>query len=249
MKFATFGRLAVTALLIAAPLGAASAADMPVKAPLKPVPVAYSWTGFYLGVNGGGVQGTTTWQYLTPGTLAPTTAFASHDISGGMAGGTVGYNWQFTPNWVGGIEADWDWSNIVGDAACPNPTFDCRSRIRDIGTARVRLGWAEDRVLFYATGGAAWGDVRIQTVNSAGVSPPSGTPTNGTTSTRGGWTAGGGVEANIAQTPLSAKLEVLYFDLGSHNYFVDNGLPVHARENGTMVRAGLNWKLGSWALK
>jgi len=246
MKFATFGRLAVTALLIAAPLGVASAADMPVKAPMKPVPVPYSWTGFYIGVNGGGVQGTTTWQYYFFPGPTPGTAFASHDISGGMAGGTVGYNWQFTPNWVGGIEADWDWASITGSASCPAVTFDCQSRIRDMGTARVRLGWAEDRVLFYATGGAAWADVRIRTVDLVGVAPPTGTSINGTTSTRMGWTAGGGVEANIAQTPLSAKLEVLYFDLGSHNYNVDFPLFqfVHARENGTMVRAGLNWKLG-----
>ena len=63
MKFATFGRIAVTALLIAAPLGVASAADMAVKAPKAPPPPAYSWTGFYIGVNGGGAQGNTTWQY------------------------------------------------------------------------------------------------------------------------------------------------------------------------------------------
>src|SRR5580700_3175231 len=128
MKFATFGRIAVTALLLAAPLGVASAADMPVKAPPAPPPPAYSWTGFYIGVNGGGAQGNTSWNYYTPGGI-PTAGWASHDVSGGMAGGTVGFNWQAPgTHWVAGIEGDWDWSNIVGNSVCPNATFDCESK-------------------------------------------------------------------------------------------------------------------------
>ena len=253
MTFATFGRIAVTALLIAAPLGVASAADMPVKAPKAPPPPAYSWTGFYIGVNGGGAQGNTTWQYyFFPGPAPSSTAFANHDVGGGMVGGTVGFNWQAPGSqWVVGVEGDWDWSNIVGNSVCPGVTFDCESKIRDVATARGRLGWAEGGVLFYGTAGAAWGNVRIQTVNEAGVSPPTGTPTNGTTSTRLGWTGGGGIEVNIAQTPLSVKAEVLYYDLGAHFFNVDAPIiqTVRARENGTMVRAGLNWRLGNWALK
>src|ERR1700675_1847808 len=102
MKYETFGRIAVTALLIAAPLGVASAADMPVKAPMKPVPVPYSWTGFYIGVNGGGAQGWTSWQYYFFPGPTPSTLFANHDAAGGMAGGTVGYNWQAGTNLVVG---------------------------------------------------------------------------------------------------------------------------------------------------
>jgi len=247
MKNLVLGALASVALICA---GGAHAADMAVKAPpMAPYVPAPNWTGFYIGVNGGGAQGTTTWQYyLFPGPT-PSPFYANHDAAGGMVGGTVGYNWQAGTNWVVGVEGDGDWSQITGSAACPNPVFSCESKIKDIATARGRLGWAEDRVLFYVTGGAAWGDVNLRTVNSAGGPvPPSGTPINGTTSDRLGWTAGGGVEAMIAQTPLSAKLEVLYYDLGSHNFNVDNPalLLVHGRENGTMVRAGLNWRFGAW---
>src|SRR5580704_3483547 len=53
MKFATFGRMAVTALLIAAPLGVAYAADMPVKAPKAPPPPPFDWNGFYIGAYAG----------------------------------------------------------------------------------------------------------------------------------------------------------------------------------------------------
>ena len=249
MKYETFARIAVTALLIAAPLGVASAADMPVKAPMKAVPVPYSWTGFYIGVNGGGAQGTTTWQYyLFPGPT-PSPFYANHDAAGGMVGGTVGYNWQAGTNWVVGVEGDGDWSQITGSAACPNPVFSCESRSKILPPRAAVSAGRRIEVLFYVTGGAAWGDVNLRTVNSAGGPvPPSGTPINGTTSDRLGWTAGGGVEAMIAQTPLSAKLEVLYYDLGSHNFNVDNPalLLVHGRENGTMVRAGLNWRFGAW---
>ena len=53
MKFVTFGRMAVTALLIAAPLGVASAADMAVKAPPPPPPPVFNWNGFYVGAYAG----------------------------------------------------------------------------------------------------------------------------------------------------------------------------------------------------
>jgi len=64
----------------------AAAADLSVaplyKAPPSEVTQAYNWTGFYLGVNGGGGWGHSGWQGV------------DHvDLSGGQVGGTVGYNW------------------------------------------------------------------------------------------------------------------------------------------------------------
>src|ERR1700752_5196241 len=53
MKFTTLSRLTISALLIAAPLGVAAAADMPVKAPPAPPPPAFDWNGFYIGVYAG----------------------------------------------------------------------------------------------------------------------------------------------------------------------------------------------------
>src|SRR5664280_130891 len=207
-------RSKITSLLaVAFSLGlaqAASAADMPVKAaPMAPPPVAYNWTGFYVGVNGGGAWGHTDWQY----TVALTTA--DHNTSGGVVGGTIGYNYQFPNNFVAGIEVDWDWANIRGSTVCPAPAFSCESKIKDIGTARGRIGYAWDKLLVYGTGGVAWGDVTIQTVNIAGAAnPPSGTSTNGQTSTRAGWVGGVGVEYVIWQN-VSAKAEWLYYDLGT----------------------------------
>jgi outer membrane immunogenic protein len=216
---------------------------MPVKA-LPPIVAPFSWTGFYIGVNGGGASGHTDWQYLAVPGLAPIAgATAHHNTSGGLVGGTVGWNWQVAPSFVLGVEGDWDWANISGSTTCPGATFRCESRINDIGTARARAGWAVDRVLFYVTGGGAWGDVRIRTVDLAGVAPPSGTPINGTNINRFGWTAGAGIEWAVWNN-WSFKAEWLHYDLGRDNFNVDFPAlqTVRANEHGEIFRVGANYR-------
>lgn len=224
--------IASLAALIGSP---ALAADMAVKAP----PVVWSWTGFYLGINGGGAWGHTAWQYTT----APFNT-ANQSSSGGIFGGTIGYNWQVDPRWVLGVEGDVDWARINGSTACPSAVFSCQSQIKaPFGTARGRVGWTWDRVMLYGTAGGAWSNVTIQTVNSTGPNACTNGGTSatcGTTNNRFGWTAGAGVEAMLWWS-LSGKVEWLYYDLGSGTYGVDGGLFVNARETGNMVRAGLNW--------
>ena len=84
----------------------ANAADLPrqmySKAPPPMVAPYYNWTGFYVGINGGGAWGTSSWD-----------STGSFDVSGGMIDGTVGYNWQTGP-WVLGLEGDVDWANVKG---------------------------------------------------------------------------------------------------------------------------------------
>ena len=137
--------------------GSALAADMPAKAPIYTAPpvAMYNWTGFYVGFN----------------------------LSGGMAGGTVGYNWQ-SSNIVVGLEADWDWANIHGSTT----TFcavGCDTKITSFGTLRPRIGMTWDNFLFYVTGGLAWDTVKA------------GRPGFTSNNTRAGWTIGGGAEAFI----------------------------------------------------
>ena len=83
----------------------ANAADLPRRYDPVPqrafVPV-YNWTGFYIGINGGGAWGDSKWDSV-----------GTFDVSGGMIGGTVGYNWQIA-QWVFGLEGDIDWTNING---------------------------------------------------------------------------------------------------------------------------------------
>jgi outer membrane immunogenic protein len=238
---------AITGSFIA---GSALAADLPsrVEAPVYIPPPAFSWTGFYIGIEGGDVGGFTHWTY-NPVPAGPPVGFASHESNGGMIGGTVGYNYQFSPYIVAGLEADFAWADINGITACPNPTFGCQSRISDLGTARGRLGWVPvDRVLLYVTGGLAWGEVDIRTINNAGGPVvPSGTPINGSSSMRIGWTVGAGAEWAVWQS-VSLKFEYLRYELGTSTFNVDNPAiqNVSAREDGNLFKFGLNYKF-DWA--
>jgi outer membrane immunogenic protein len=216
----------------------ASAADMPVKAPMAPVAVAYNWTGFYIGINGGGASGTGYWDYVP---AAATNQ--NHTISGGLIGGTIGYNWQFpATNWVVGLEADWDWAKISGSASCPNPAFSCQTKTSSLGTFRGRVGYAMNNILFYGTGGLAWAQHQAQTVLlTGGAVPPSGTPTNGTTTNATGYTLGGGIEYGF-MPHWSAKIEGLYVSFPSKTTLVDNGLAVSTHDQFGVFRAGINYR-------
>ena len=165
---------------LAAVSTAANAADlgrrhaMPTKAPMYAAP--YNWTGFYVGINGGGGWGRS--EFTAP---FPTGSF---DTSGGLVGGTVGYNWQMG-QLVFGLEGDIDWSGIKGSAAVRR--HHCETRNDWLGTARGRIGYAFDRFLPYVTGGAAFGNIK-NTVAGIGSTDQSNV----------GWTIGGGLEAAIA---------------------------------------------------
>ena len=207
------------ALAVVTMLGAANAADlprrraMPAKAPAYEAP--YNWTGFYVGINGGGGFGRSDFS-------APFST-GSFDTSGALAGGTIGYNYQMGQT-VFGVEGDIDWTNIRGSAACAGTT--CETRNNWLGTVRGRLGYAFDRFMPYVTGGLAVGDIKS---SIAGVGDANETKT--------GWTVGGGFEAYLSR-PWSAKVEYLYVDLGRGASLLgsDSKFQTH------IVRAGLNYK-------
>lgn len=213
------------------------AADIPVRPPVtKAPPMAapiFNWSGFYVGIQGGGGWGDVDWTYVGLGTTA------DHGTSGWLIGGTIGVNWQAPGSiWVLGIEGDYAWADIDGSTACPNPAWSCRSELESFGTLRGRLGWANNNWLFYGTGGLAFGRQRIETFLP-------GTGSIGQTKTATGWTAGLGVEAAWAGN-WSGKLEWLYYDLGSDNYNVDPPLVVRAQHKGNIVRVGLNYRFGTY---
>ena len=140
---------AVIAIAAFSLVNTASAADVPVKAPIyNPARAApYNWTGFYVGINGGYGTGKTT------GELLPLSFFGNHDINGGLFGAQAGFSYQMS-NVVLGVEADWDWADINGSQALF--IFTESAKLENLGTLRARLGYAWDRVLLYGTGGWAW---------------------------------------------------------------------------------------------
>jgi outer membrane immunogenic protein len=207
--------------LLALGVTAASAADiprrqaMPAKTPIyTPVPV-YNWTGFYVGLNGGGGWGRSDFS-------APLSS-GSFNTAGGLIGGTLGYNYQMDQV-VLGLEGDIGWSNIGGSGTCAGVS--CSVRNNWLGTVRGRLGYAIDRVMPYVTGGAAFGNIKTSV---AGFSDSNTTKT--------GWTVGGGIEAAIAG-PWTAKVEYLYVDLGRGGSVL--GSDASFKTN--IVRAGLNYR-------
>jgi outer membrane immunogenic protein len=235
----------LTAALAFATATSSYAADMALKAPPQPAPVA-TWTGIYVGVTAGYGGGTDS--FLNQTTGIPSGRF---DISGGLAGGTYGINWQVSPQWVLGLECDISWSGIKNNVTpSPNPAFGCAVgcavNLKWLGTDRVRAGYlVTPNYLFYATGGVAYGRV------NAGLNPAFPAPgscCDFENRTRTGWTVGGGVEGKLPIAGWSVKAEYLYVDFGSKtNFNVVIAAPVNPesvslRQN--IFRVGLNYQLG-----
>jgi outer membrane immunogenic protein len=192
MKRSLVAALGLFSLAAAVP---ASAADLPRgPVPYKaPAYVAgYNWTGFYLGINGGGGFGDSEWKTLG----------VSNSPSGGMIGITAGYNWQGMGSpWVFGIEGDVDWTFFDDSVACP-VGIACETKNNWLATVRGRVGYTWDRFMPYATGGIAFGDIEANRSTFVGASD-----------TNIGWTVGAGLEAALVGN-WTAKVEYLYVDLG-----------------------------------
>ena len=277
-------RLTVSAIALALGMGSALAADLPYrKAPLvvPPPPPPLTWNGFYGGLNiGGGWEDNNNnnqWNAyfdpnypfggtaLLPGAVPfapnlfflPSNQWGSNNGGGGVVGGgQVGYNFQFNPSIVVGVETDFQGTSFGGNnnnnwntTFYPSPFINPgtgvlndilipiwgnngwnRRGISYIGTVRGRFGWLfTPSLLVYATGGFAYG-------GSSNVDP--------------GWTVGGGLEWMFAQN-WSAKLEYLHAELDRNNNNWGGGFGWNWGNSGNrqqinIVRVGVNYHF-NWA--
>lgn len=135
--------------------------------------------------------------------------------SGWLGGGQAGYNWQ-QGTWVYGLETDLSGSGLKTSldggltAPCPGNVANTTAKVDWYGTVRGRAGWAVDKLLFYGTGGLAYGDVNLSsTFTTGGV-----TLNASTSSVRAGWVLGAGIEYMV-QPDLTLTLGYQYIDLGS----------------------------------
>src|SRR3954453_2724165 len=159
-------------LMAAVGLGAAgfgapaSAADMAVKAAPPPMvaPMIYSWTGFYIGANGGWGEGHNCGDFFN----AAGVGFAQgcRDRSGGLIGGQLGYRWQAN-QFVFGLEAQGDWADLTNQRlSLLDPTFSTRTKTSGIGLFPGQIGYAWNASLFYLKGGAAVTDTRFSVLDT-----------------------------------------------------------------------------------
>lgn len=242
MKRLVLAATAVVSLSLSV-VGSASAADigappMPTKAPIMAPPPVFNWTGFYVGGNfgyGWGNQNSTetdTTFFTTTGSLYGVSSYSgSATSSGGLAGGQIGFNYEFPNRWLIGIEADADWANIAGSGsgcaiytsgpiAVVGSTAGCATdsgTLNDFGTVRGRLGYAWNNVLLYGTGGWAWGNISsTHTTTCVGPGCPGTTyPFTGggasASNSVSGWAAGAGVEWGFLPN-WTLRLEYLHLE-------------------------------------
>ena len=215
-------------------------------APARYVP-APTWTGCYIGIEGGWAWGHSEPKRLdissttaTPVTVT-TTSFAAYDMDGGLIGGTVGCNLQSSGGFVLGVESDASWINKKG-SAFDVPAVGVSNNITEerwLETTRLRLGWAAGNFLLYATGGAAFADVKY-----TACSPALGCESQA--KWRVGLAYGGGAEWKFDRN-WSAKIEYLHIDFENQQYLTPSRLGFQNRGGGVsvdddIVRVGINYK-------
>ena len=224
MKKILLGTVALVALGATVP---ALAADLPArtyaKAPAYAPQPIYNWTGFYIGGHLGGA-------------FAGNNSLRSTDgqFLGGVQGG---YDYQFAPNWVLGVEAQYSWlgSNNNG-VTLPGGTL-VTSSTEQLGSVTGRLGYTWGApVLLYAKGGYAWRDGGNLAASVAGT--PAAFTTSG--NSRDGYTVGAGLEYLFAPS-WSAKVEYQYYNFGNTTFTgaLDSG---RFRDDEHTVKAGVNYR-------
>jgi outer membrane immunogenic protein len=239
--------VAAMAAAAAVSLSPVRAADLPHKAPAGEAPAASLWTGCYIGIQGGGVFGSSQHVSAVPATsgLPVTPKF---DENGGSVGGTVGCNYDIH-SWIFGVENDLSWTNAHGSSSDQRPfalTAVSHTDQNWLDSVRGRIGLAWDRSLMsYVTGGAAFAGTSVNICNTVLGQCVS------ESKVRTGWIAGIGVEYAI-WNDIFLKLEYLHADFGTGRYFSTpttlGSVRVATRDvalKDDLVRAGLNWRFTS----
>jgi outer membrane immunogenic protein len=220
------------------------------------------WTGFYLGINSGGLindsKGTLepSGDFLIPPISASNplrTDSMDFDRSAFTGGAQAGYNYQY--KWLlVGLETDFNYSSlrekdfVSRNLAAPligTFTHTVKDKLLWFGTVRPRIGLTWKPLLMYATGGFSYGHIKSDT--NAVFSAGGDTYIGSSSKTRTGWNVGGGVEGLLLKH-WSLKLEYLFVDLGKLKYtdYEQTGFPTYTyttrlENRYHIIRLGLNY--------
>ena len=225
--------LTTTALVVlASPALAADLAARPyTKAPPPVMAAIYDWSGFYIGVNGGGGWTHNTWDVVGGGREG------SHDSSGGTIGGQVGYRWQMG-QFVFGVEAQGNWADFSGDNQ--SALFGTRNRTKTdaFGLFTGQVGYASNNVLVYAKGGAAITS-NTYTITNAATGAFLGSNDN----TRWGGVVGAGLEYGFAPNwSLGVEYDHLFMDRQTVSFGALGSDSI--KQDADLFTARLNYRFG-----
>ena len=224
----------IVALSAAAPAVAADLAARPyTKAPAM-VAAIYDWSGFYIGINGGGGSAHTTWD------IVGGAREGSHDATGGTVGGQIGYRWQ-AGQWVFGVEGQGNWADFSGDNISAVFAARNRTKIDSFGLISGQVGYAWNNVLVYVKGGAAVVGNKFDVRTAGGAFVAS------SDDTRWGGTVGVGLEYGFAPN-WSVGVEYNHIFLGGNDQTLTNGgvfvQTDHIKQDVDMGLVRLNYKFG-----
>jgi outer membrane immunogenic protein len=244
-------RLLLGSIFIVASATSSLAADLDNFTP-EPAPQLadrFDWSGFYVGGNAGYARADVK---ITEATLTSNPGYQSYaddfngnaTSDGALLGGQIGYNHQFENNVVFGIEADAMWSGMSGGYS-GGDIADVDIDIEWVTTARLRLGYAFDRLLVYGTGGMFVAGAKAHLYSDRNTTSATARTTHVS------WTVGAGAEYAFNQN-WSLKAEYLYLDAPSKNYHFEGIIDelgsstqiINAQggAHANYVRAGLNYR-------
>jgi outer membrane immunogenic protein len=226
--------LATVALVALGATVPALAADLPAapyysKAPAYIAPL-YNWTAFYIGGHiGGAFSGDNNFNGLTTG----------NNNDGRFLGGLqAGYDYQFAPNWVIGMEGQYSWLASNNNGVIFPGGFLYTNNQRALGSVTGRVGYTWGPGLLYVKGGYAYSD-NDESLALNGT--PAGFAFSG--DHRDGYTVGAGLEYMFAPN-WSGKVEYQYYNFGNSSFTAPSALVPFGnfRTDDHVVKAGLNYR-------
>ena len=238
--------VSLVALGAAAPAVAADLAARPyTKAPAM-VAAIYDWSGFYIGVNGGGGSAHSTWDLVGGGREG------SHDATGGTVGGQIGYRWQAS-SWVFGLEAQGNWADFKGSNISNQLLSRNESKVEAFGLFTGQVGYAWNNALLYVKGGAAVTSDKYTGFTTVPGIVPAGTAFDSAKETRWGAAVGVGLEYGLTAN-WTVGVEYNHLFMGNRDVTMTSTGTIAAagafvrtdriRQDVDIVTARINYKFG-----